>query len=125
MDNQQIQNPQDITNELITRIRILEGKYNLTRERMIIINQNMLDHYKKLNTDIKSIKEDIEEIKDTINLLKTTSRNIVKELKLFARKDDLKILEKYINIWNPINMVTKEEVIELIEKRLKNEKTKK
>jgi hypothetical protein len=85
----------------------------------------MLDHYKKLNTDIKSIKEDIEEIKDTINLLKTTSRNIVKELKLFARKDDLKILEKYINIWNPINMVTKEEVIELIEKRLKNEKTKK
>ncbi len=112
-------------NELNTRIRILEGKYNLTRERMLVINQNMLDHYKKVSGDTKILREEITEIKDSINLLKDTMKSIVKELQLLARKEELKVLEKYINMWNPLNVVTKEEVEELIKKRLKNDESKK
>ncbi|MBT4630999.1 hypothetical protein HOC06_02140 [Candidatus Woesearchaeota archaeon] len=112
-------------NELNTRIRILEGKYNLTRERMLVINQNMLDHYKKVSSDTKILREEITEIKDSINLLKDTMKSIVKELQLLARKEELKVLEKYINMWNPLNFVTKEEVEELIKKRSKNDKSKK
>ncbi len=121
----QMQDPYALVNELNTRIRILEGKYNLTRERMLVINQNMLDHYKKITADMKSIQEDITEMKDSMNLLKDTLKSIVKELKLLARKEELKILEKYINMWNPLNVITKEEVDELIEKRLKNVRSKK
>ena len=112
-------------NELNTRIRILEGKYNLTRERMLVINQNMLDHYKKVSSDTKILREEITEIKDSINLLKDTMKSIVKELQLLARKEELKVLEKYINMWNPLNFVTKDEVEELIKKRSKNDKSKK
>ena len=121
----QMQDPYALVNELNTRIRILEGKYNLTRERMLVINQNMLDHYKKITADMKSIQEDITEMKDSMNLLKDTLKSIVKELKLLARKEELKILEKYINLLNPLNIITKEEVNELIEKRLKNVRSKK
>ncbi len=121
----QMQDPFALVNELNTRIRILEGKYNLTRERMLVINQNMLDHYKKVTSDVKSMGEDITEIKDSMNLLKDTLKSIVKELKLLARKEELKVLEKYINMWNPLNVITKEEVEELIEKRLKNARSKK
>jgi hypothetical protein len=120
-----VQDPYAVINELNTRIRILEGKYNLTRERMLVINQNMLDHYKKVSSNVKSLDEDITEIKDSVNLLKDTLKSIVKELQLLARKEELKVLEKYINMWNPLNVVTKEEVEELIEKRLKNAKSKK
>ncbi len=38
------------------------------------------------------------------------------ELEFFARKENLKVLEKYINLWNPLNFVTKEEVLELTSK---------
>jgi archaellum component FlaC len=120
IENMQTQDIATLLSDLNTRVRILEGKYNLTRERMLIINQNMLDHYKKLNASIKSIEDDLTELKDSINLLKDTIKDIVKELRLLARKEDLKILEKYINLWNPLNAITKEEVNEIIEKRLKN-----
>jgi hypothetical protein len=125
VENTQIQDPYSLINELNTRIRILEGKYNLTRERMLVINQNMLDHYKKLTTDIKIIDEDITEIKESLDLLKNTIKNTLKELQLLARKEDLKILEKYINMWDPLKVITKEEVEEIIEKRLKNVRAKK
>ncbi len=103
-------------NDLNTRIRILEGKYNLTRERILMINQNMVDHYKSLNIEVKSVNEDLKEVKESIELLKNTMKDIINELKLFAKKEQVKILEKYINMWNPLNVVTEEEVIELIKK---------
>ena len=104
-------------NELNTRIRILEGKYNLTRERMLLINQNMIDHYKILNDEIRTIKKDLKEIKETMETIKETNKSMIKEMSFFARKEQLKVLEKYINIWNPLNFVTKEEVLELINKK--------
>ncbi len=113
----QVQNPYAPINDLNTRIRILEGKYNLTRERMLLINQNMIDHYKSINSDIKSINKEIKEIKEDLEDLKETIRSLLKESTLFARKDQLKVLEKYINMWNPLNFVTKEEVLELLEKK--------
>ena len=124
VDNNQLQDSYYLLNELNTRVRILEGKYNLTRERMLIINQNMLDHYKKMSTDIKSIKEEVTEIKDSLNLLKDTIRDVVKELQLLARKEELKILEKYINLWSPLNLMSKKEVEELIEKKSKDARSK-
>nr|MBA4405151.1 hypothetical protein [Nanoarchaeum sp.] len=115
-----ISNTQDIyspLNELNTRIRILEGKYTVTRERMLLINQNMIDHYKILTTEIKSINEELREIKESLELIKETTRNIVKEMSFFARKEQMKVLEKYINMWNPLNFVTEQQVLELIEKK--------
>lgn len=103
--------------DLNTRIRILEGKYNLTRERMLLINQNMMDHYKTLNDEIRTIKKDLKEIKETMETIKETNRNMIKEMSFFARKEQLKVLEKYINMWNPLNFITKEEVLELINKK--------
>ena len=45
-------------------------------------------------------------------------------LKPKHRKEQIKVLEKYINMWNPLNFVTEEEVLELIEKnKLKNANT--
>ena len=113
---QPIPDQYSVISELNTRIRILEGKYNLTRERMLLINQNMIDHYKELNTEIKTLNSEIRDMKETLEVIKETSTNIVKELSFFARKDQLKILEKYINMWNPLNFITEEEVLELLKK---------
>ena len=110
--------PQENTvlNDLNTKVRILEGKYNTTRERLLSINQTSIDHYKKINSDIHTLNDDIKEIKENIESLKKTIKDLIRELNLFARKDQVKILEKYINLWNPLNFVTEEEVLELIEK---------
>jgi hypothetical protein len=115
----QVQDPYAILNNLNTRVRILEGRYNLTRERMLVINQNLIDHYKSLQGEIKAINEDLQEIKETLESIRNTLKNVIKEMHHFARKDQLKVLEKYINMWNPINFVTEEEVINLIKEHTK------
>jgi len=101
--------------DVISRVRTLEGKYNLLRDRALIINQNMITQYQKTSAELKTIEEDLQDIKHTIFQIKETLKHLVQEMEGFARRDEIKILEKYINLWNPMKFVTEEEVKKLIE----------
>jgi|SRR3989344_4999372 len=103
--------------DVASRLRILESRYNLMRERVLLMNQNMIDSYKKLAQETKSVDTELKEIKKSMFSLEESMKDLIKELKYFARKEDIKVLEKYINLWNPMNFVTEEEVLGLIEKK--------
>ena len=99
------------------RVRPLEGQYNLLRDRMLIINNNLIEQYKKLSGEMKALNDDVKEMKTDIFNMKETMKHLIKELELFARKDDVKFLEKYINLWNPMKFVTSEELEKALEKK--------
>jgi archaellum component FlaC len=108
--------------DLNTRVRVLEERYNLLREKLLVVNQNMIGEYKKTISEIKAINTDLKEIREDVNQLKDTFKDIIKEMENFARKDNLKVLEKYINMWNPLNFVTEKDVERLIDNRLGKQK---
>ncbi|MEW6063497.1 MAG: hypothetical protein AB1571_03975 [Nanoarchaeota archaeon] len=100
--------------DLNNRARVLEERYNLLRERLLVVNQNMVEEYKKVLQDIKAMNSDIRELKEELVRIKETIKEMITEMEAFARKDNLKILEKYINMWNPMNFVTEREVRQMI-----------
>ena len=101
------------------RLRVLERKQYTLSEKVLIINQNMIEEYKKLLTDVKTIKEEIKESKKEVFELQELIKGIAKDMDGFAKKNSLKILEKYINLWNPMNFITEEEVVKLIDTKIK------
>jgi len=103
-----------IINDLNARIRLLEGKYNLFGERLLIVNKNMIEEYKKTLNKQRSLEEEIKELKVSIELFKDVIKKMEVSLKTFAKKEDLKVLEKYIELWNPIKFVTEEDVARMI-----------
>ena len=106
-----------VVSELGARIRTLENKYNLLGERLLIVNQNMIEEYKKLMKELKMMNADIREIKADIMNVKETANNIVKELENFAKKDQIKVLEKYIDLWDPLKFVTEDQLNERLSKK--------
>lgn len=115
--------PQDLSyilSELNSRIRTLENKYNLFGERLLVINQNMIEEYKKVAKETKAIEVEIKELKTDMFNMKEALRDIIKEVSNFAKKDEIKVLEKYINMWDPLKFITVEEVEELIDRKLKS-----
>ena len=109
-------------NEISGRIRVLESKYSLARERIFLVNQNMVDSHKQFMVHIDSINSDIKSIKNDIYVIKDTLRTIIKEFDAFAKKEDLKVLEKYINMWSPLKFVTEAQVLELIKNNSKSKR---
>ena len=120
MVEEQTNSASDLLFDLTDRVRGLEGKYNLLRDRVLIINNNMVEEYKKVMAEFKAINTDLKEIKEETFKLKESIRHLLKELEGFARKEDVRFLEKYINLWNPMKFVTESDVINLIERHKKD-----
>ena len=106
--------------ELIGRIRVNEAKMANLRERLLVTDNNMISELRKISGNIKEINEDIKRTKAELFNLKETIRDVVKEFGNLARSQDLKVLEKYINMWNPLNFTTEKEVIKLIKENARN-----
>jgi len=100
---------EDISN-LSRRLRLLEESVTNLRRSSQVIEQNMLSKNKTYNTEIKTINSDISEIKREIAEVKEKMLDMLKEVRECARRDELKVLEKYINFWNPVKFVTQNEV---------------
>lgn len=112
----------DSSNVLIdinTRVRVLEEKNSLLREKLLVINQNMIDEYKRLIQEIRTINADVREIREDVQNLRDMTRHIIKESANFAKRDSVLVLEKYINIWNPMKFTTEEDVVKIMEHQKK------
>ncbi len=107
-----------VLSDMNARVRVLESKYSLFGERLLIINQNMIEEYKKTIRDMKSMQLEVSELKKEIFYLKEVLSDFNKEFDMFARKDSVKVLEKYINLWNPMNFVTEQDVIGIIKREV-------
>lgn len=103
------------------RLRVLEEGFTNLRNTLQVTEQNMLSKNKLFATDIRTLTSDIGDIKKEIADIKEKILEVVKELKEAAKRDELKVLEKYINFWNPVKFVTQNEVEAIVKEILKRE----
>tara|TARA_Y100000310_G_C20650618_1_gene799213 strand:+ start:364 stop:756 length:393 start_codon:yes stop_codon:yes gene_type:complete len=106
--------------ELANRIRVLESKQSLFTEKLLIMNQNMLEEHKKVVEKMKKLNGVISAVNEEMDSMKNIMRHLTDEAAGFAKEDDLKVLEKYINVWNPLNFVSEKEVKRIVQGEIKD-----
>ena len=102
-------------NEISRTIKLIEDKYYNLRKKVQINEENSLEQDKKINEEIKVIKSDMLEMKHDIGDIKEKIMLIVKELKLTAKSEDVKVVEKYLDLWEPVNFITRNEAKKMVE----------
>jgi len=110
----------NIFNEVIGRLRINESKITTLRERLLVTDSNMIEESKRLSEEIKNMNEEIRELKNVILSIRETVRDVIKSTDNFASMEDVKVLEKYINVWNPLNFITEKEVRQIVQEKKQN-----
>ncbi len=104
-------------NNISSRLRLTEERINNNRERLKVFDADLMESKKNINNDIKEIESEIRDVKKNIKRLEDNIQHIIKELELMARKQDVKVIEKYVDMMDPSRYITKEEVLKLLEKR--------
>lgn len=112
----------DQINNLSRRLRMIEERFTNIRNKMEVDEKNMISIHKKVNSEFKTFNSDFTEIRSDIKDIRQEMSMIIKELQLTARKEDVKVLEKYIEIWQPLNFVTKNQVEKIVKEILEENK---
>lgn len=101
-------------NTLSRRLRLLEEGFTNLRRFFQVTEDNIIAKNKHFSAEIKTLTSDINEIRKEIQELKDKFLLVIRELQTTARKEEVKVLEKYINLWNPIKFVSQNEVEQII-----------
>jgi hypothetical protein len=106
-------------NSIAANLRIIEERYATLRNKSQLSEQSMIGLEKDLRGDIKLLTEDLVDLKRELKDIKDKLRLMSAEMKNLVSKDDFKVTERYVDMWQPMNFVTRNELNKLIEDRLK------
>ncbi len=104
--------------ELNRRVRTVEEQLTASRQRLDIVDDSVHDTITSVTRDVSEIKTQISEINSALTDFRTTLQQIVKQLSVFARKNDLTALEKYVDLLDPTQYLGKKEIVNLIREHM-------
>jgi predicted RNase H-like nuclease (RuvC/YqgF family) len=109
-------------NELSRRLRVAEENYTGMRRKSQLTDQNMLSTNKELKTEIKTINSDIHDLKLELKDINEKIDQMAKEMPLFAKRNDVKVIQKYVQLLDPMRFATINQVKEIVKEELNNQK---
>ena len=116
MADESYQEISQVLTDIVNRIRSLESKYNILGERLLVVNQNMISQFKKNTIEFKTINAEGKEIQKEIFKIKEAMSDVAKGMHFFATKEEFKVLEKYINLWDPMKFISYKDLERAMEK---------
>ncbi len=84
------------------KIRDLEEKQRLLKNRLLLIGQNLIEIKEKTSEDLLEIKKEIEILKQNMERMMSFLETASSEFSKFARKEDLEILSKQAKMFQPL-----------------------
>jgi len=96
--------------DLGQRVRLLEERFANLRNKVGVMDQNMLNNSREEKKDIMAVHSELDEMNRTINDLKDKMKLMIEEIKTLARDEELQVIKKYLEYWQPVEFVTRKEL---------------
>lgn len=104
--------------KLYVWVKGLEGKVNNLLREVTILKNDYIKKHNDLKGEIKTMNEDVLELKHQREKTLEKMDMIIKELKSTAAREEVMVLRKYIDLWNPMTFVTQRDLERAIDARL-------
>jgi hypothetical protein len=104
MEGQEYEN--SFFTETSTKVRDLEEKQRILKDRVLLIGQNMIEFKEEFSQFFLEIKKEMEILKRDLERIKSFLESASGEFSKFARKEDLEILSKQAKMFQPLDFLT-------------------
>lgn len=92
----------EYTDNSILKIRDLEEKQRILKDRIILLGKNIITIKEKHQEEITEIKKNMEIMKNTIERLRDFLETLSSEIPNFAKKQEIEILKKQAIMFQPM-----------------------
>lgn len=93
--------------DLNAKIRDLEEKQRVLKDRLLLIGQNLVEIKEGSTQKMLDMRKDIEIMKQAIERLSSFLETVSSEFSKFAKKEDLEILIKQAKMFQPLEFARK------------------
>jgi len=101
------------------RIKYIESRVDLLSQLVGNVEHNVIEEAKKFDEKIQFINNEISKLKKEINDLKIKINALLDQLSLFATSERVSVIEKYIDLLDPFEFVTRKELERILDKKVR------
>ncbi len=120
--NQEANQIQFLLSDFNTRLKDVEERNKLIKDRVLLLGKNLISSREELETEISNLKKQVNKIQKNLERLTSLVKDIIAETNKFARKDEMILIEQMLKDFQPLEFMRKKDVLELINKKLKKTK---
>ncbi|MFW5846933.1 MAG: hypothetical protein ACOCUU_02115 [Nanoarchaeota archaeon] len=104
------QQNQQQADSLFMKVQDIEEKQRLTKDRMSLIAQNLLETKESQKQEIIELKKQIQDMQEKLKRLVSFIETASSEFDKFAKKRDVEVLAKQAKMFQPLEFVRKSEL---------------
>ena len=100
-------------------LKVVEERISNLDKKTELIENNIIAINKRQGVENKTIHIKLLELEKDVTLIKRRITEMAADLKNFARREDLDTIKKYLNVWEPLHFVTRDEIDEIIDEKIR------
>lgn len=97
--------------DTLRHLRVLEERFMNLRRKAQLTDDKLLAAEQKLNTEIKQVNQELSDMRRQLADVRENVTLLQAEMGHAAKVHEVKALEKYLGYWEPLQFVTKDELI--------------
>lgn len=109
----------EMISDLNSRIRMLEERTENIRSHIDLLDKSLIEKHKSVVSDVRRIEDGQRALRADMDMLKDLAERLARRLDAFASKEEVKVLERYVELWQPLNFVTRSELKNAVQSILK------
>lgn len=107
-----------VLTDVATNLKILEDRYINLRKKTQLTDQILIDSQREFSKEKRILNEEIMDIKTSIQEIREELETMRKELSETVKLKDYQVLDKYLDLWEPVRFMTRKEAEEIIKEEL-------
>ncbi len=103
--------------EVAGRLAVLEERARNLRKRGQVTEQALLEQGREAGADLKALSGRLTELARRVEETREQVESMAGELGSVVKRHELAVLERYLDFWEPLDFLTREEAKRLLERR--------
>ncbi|MBD3263207.1 hypothetical protein GF374_02405 [Candidatus Woesearchaeota archaeon] len=96
--------------QVAARIKIVEERLETLRTHIELVDQTLIDKHKSTVSEINDLQDSVRKFKADIDELKDFSERLAKRMENLASKEEVKVIERYVDAWQPLKYIKANEL---------------
>lgn len=101
------------------RLKLIETRFDSLRDHVGLIDENLIEKHKAALEQIKDVSDSLAEVKKEMDEVRRSLDRLISRSEVFVTRDSLKVLQKALDYWQPLDFVTRDEVEDMLKQKKK------
>ena len=118
------QNNDSLFSDVNVKLRDLEEKQNILKDRVLLIGENLVTEKTNLDNEIAETRTEISKLNEETKKIRMAIERVIDDLNSFVRRNEFEVLQRQFKMFQPLELARITDVEEMISRALKNQKVK-